>query len=209
MSTKHPRNQPTNLTDAEYAPLIDAYLAGNRDAAERLSGLLTHHARLTVKNFMNRDPLDADDLAQDSVLSVLEYLTRRGGFSGSLVHFTISVTRNRCRNHMIWKNRNSASDIEPMEAYLSDSKLGPLDLLAEKELVELLQQSMDRLEDRCRDLLRALYIEDVSIEEMRRQTGLETVQAVYYRRSRCLKLLGNLLKNRLRDCSLNRGATDV
>ena len=94
MSTNNAGKPPTNLTDAEYEPVIAACLAGNREAADRLSLLLTHHARITVQNFLTNDPPDADDLVQDTVLSVLDYLKRREGFSGSLVNFTISVARN-------------------------------------------------------------------------------------------------------------------
>ena len=68
---------------------------------------------------------------------------------------------------------------------------------------------MNNLDDKCRELLKALYIEEISIREMRERTDLTTVQSIYYRRARCLKLLGRLLKNRLVDCSLNGESKDV
>lgn len=209
MSTSQPRNRPTLLTDSEYGPVISAYLSGSKEAADQLARLLTHHAQVTVDTFLKQSPPDAEDLVQDTVISVLDYLKRRGEFSGSLVNFTISVARNRCRSYAIWRNRHATADLEPLHEYLVNPGLGPLDLLAEKEVYDLLQQAMDHLKDSCRDLLRALYVEGVSIEEMMPETDLKTVQGLYYRRARCLKLLGQLLKNRLLDCSSNGGTKDV
>ena len=206
MNTNHPGNPSASLPDSEYGRLIAACLEGSEDAADRLTAQLTHHARITVHEFLNRDVPDADDLIQDTVMAVLEYLRRRGGFEGSLVKFTITVARNRCRNYLIWKGRHPTADTETMQAYLTDPARGPLELLAEREIHTLLRQSLDRLGAACRSLLRGLYVEEASVEEMRRRSGLTTVQAIYYRRARCLEELGTILKNRLRNCSSTEGS---
>ena len=66
---------------------------------------------------------------------------------------------------------------------------------------ELVQEALDRLDESCRNLLRALFLENTSIDEMRRREGLKSVQSIYYRRARCLEKAGGILKRRLRDCS--------
>ena len=203
MTPEYPRHQPERLSDAECQPVIAAYLAEDTEAADRLSRLLDHHARLTVQTFINPDPSDTDDLVQDTVISVMAYLKQRSGFTGSLVNFTISVARNRCRNFLIWKKRHAAAELEPLQSYLASRDRGPLDTLAEDELYSILQQSLDLMDDQCRKLLRALYLEERSIEEMRREAGLTTVQSVYYRRAQCLKTMARLLKTRLLGCSLD------
>ena len=209
MTTENPRNQPERLTDAECEPIIAACLTGDPAAADRLSRLLAHHARVTVQAFLNQGLPDGDDLVQDTVIAVMSYLKRRGQFSGSLVNFTISVARNRCRNFLIWQNRHASADLESVQLYLASSDKGPLDTLAEKELTSLLQRALDHLDPRCRDLLRALYLEECSIEEMRLRSGLTTVASIYYRRAQCLKKMGGLLKSRLLDCSWDGESRDV
>ena len=125
MSTEPPRNPLPSLPDSEYGPLISAFLAGSAEAADRLSRHLAHHARITVHDFLNRDAPDADDLIQDTVVAVLEYLERRGEFEGSLVKFTIAAARNRCRNYLIWKSRHPSADSEKTFAYLTDPERSP------------------------------------------------------------------------------------
>ena len=209
MTRENPSNQPERLTDSECEPVIAAYLAGNQEAAERLSRLLDHHARITAEAFLKQNQSEVDDVIQDTVIAVMAYLKRRGEFSGSVVNFTISVARNRCRNYLIWKKRYAAADLEPLQSYLASRELGPLDTLAEKERHEFLQEALDHLEDQCRDLLRGLYIEERSVDEMRREANLKTFQSIYYRRARCLKNLAELLNTWLLDCSWDGESTDV
>lgn len=206
MNEHDPRKQSAAPDDGEHGRLVSAYVAGDREAGERLTALLTDTARITVRHFLNRETLDGDDLVQDAVLSVLDYLRRRGGFTGDLVGFTISVTRNRCRNWLIWKSRHPSAEAETALRTLRDPGSGPLEALAEQEILDLMQKALYRLDTGCRRLLRALYLEGVPVEEMRRRSGLSSVQAIYYRRARCLKSLGRLLKIRLRDCSSTEGA---
>lgn len=201
MKEQDPRNRAATPDAVDHDLLISAYLEGRPEETERLTALLTDTARRTVRHFFGRNVCDADDLAQDSVMAVLLFLRRRGGFSGNLVNFTIAVVRNRCRNWAIWKNRHPTADSETTLRYLRDPQASPLDLLAEREVLSLLRESLLRLEATCRKLLQALFLEGVSPEEMRRRAGLKTVQAIYYRRARCLESLGELLKKRLRHCS--------
>jgi len=49
----------------------------------------------------------------------------------------------------------------------------------------------------CRLILRAFYFEGRSIADIRRDTGLKTVQGVYYRRSVCLQQVKKLVEERL------------
>ena len=144
MTRENPSNQPERLTDSECEPVIAAYLAGNQEAAERLSRLLDHHARITAEAFLKQNQSEVDDVIQDTVIAVMAYLKRRGEFSGSVVNFTISVARNRCRNYLIWKKRYAAADLEPLQSYLASQELGPLDTLAEKERHEFLQEALQR-----------------------------------------------------------------
>ncbi len=189
------------LTDAEIAPLVSAYIAGDAAATERLAALLSNHARLTADEFLKPGHPETDDLAQDAVIAALDYVRRQGGFSGSIVHFTIAVTRNRCRNWLLWRRRHAAVPLDDQAFRTASREPDPLGLLEADEVRRLVQRAVDRLDDLCRRLLRALYLEDATIEEVRRRSGLTSVQSIYYRRARCLEKAGALLKERLEYCS--------
>ena len=161
MTPQENGNLGDRLSDAECAGLVVSWLAGDRRAEDRLGDLLTRHARLTVQAFLGEASPRAEDLAQDTVCSMMAYLRRRGEFSGSLINFTITVARNRCRNHLIWLRRHPEAPLEPVSPYLAGSAPSPLDTLLEAEVLDLLQRALDLLDRKCRSLLHAFYFEDI------------------------------------------------
>jgi len=44
-------------------------------------------------------------VVQESLLAILSHIGKRGGFEGDLVRFAVTVARNRCRNILIWRQR--------------------------------------------------------------------------------------------------------
>ncbi|MCP4572882.1 MAG: sigma-70 family RNA polymerase sigma factor [bacterium] len=193
------------LSDAQITPLVAAFVAGDVAATERLAALLSNHARITAEEFLKPDHAEIDDLAQDAVVAVLDALRRRGGFEGSVVHFAIAVTRNRCRNWLLWRRRHATASLDPYTDRLAARDPDPLDLLEADEVRRLVQRAVDRLDDLCRDLLHALYVEGATVEQMRLRAGLKSVQSIYYRHAKCLLKAGELLKKRLGICSFADG----
>ena len=63
-------------------------------------------------------------------------------------------------------------------------------------LDELLEEVLGSLDIPCRRLLAAIYRQEATIEELRRELGLRSVQAVYHRRNICLQKAQRFL-NRL------------
>jgi len=196
--------EAARLVDHELATTITAYLDGDPAAADRLSLILTRHASLTVRSFLGEEQPEAHDIVQDAVLAVLAYLQRKNGFTGDLVNFTIAVTRNRCRNLLIWQRRHPGVAIDALTASLADPARSPLEALLADEVQDLLQRALDQLGAKCRALLHALFIVGASVDEVRRRTGLRTVQGIYYRRAECLKRAARLLKKRFTACSSDR-----
>ncbi len=192
---------PRLLSDAQWDRLVESYLAEEPEAADRLAVPLTHHAAITVRDFLNPGGPEADDIVQDTVVGVLEWLWRRGEFEGSLLNFTISVARNRCRNYLIWARRHQADDLDKLADYLADPARGPLDTLLDEEKDSLLQKALDSLDVHCRNLLHAIYFNDDDMETLRRREGLKSLQSMYHRRAICLKKIESVLKNRLLSCS--------
>ncbi len=201
-------DNPDRPTQAEVSGLILDYLAQVPEADDHLATFLTHHVGRTVRAFLNSQEPETEDLIQDAVLAVMMFLRRRGGFEGNLTAFANTVARNRCRNHLIWRRRHPGLPLEEHEPYLSSHTDGPLDRLLGAEVVTLVQQALDDLDDACRELLRALYLQGVDIDEIRRREGLKSVQSIYYRRSRCLEKAGRFLKRKLQGCSAEEEAQE-
>jgi len=185
------RSQPDPIAD------LELFLTGDPGAIDRLARQLGLHASTAASAMLGRDHPDVDDVAQESALAVLEHIRRRRGFEGDLVAFTVTVARNRCRTLIAWQRLRPQLPLEPLSEWIAHPGKSPLDALLDGEVTRLLQEAIDRLDEGCRDLLRDFYFEDVSMEEIRRRVGLNTVQGVYYRRSICLGRVESFLKRHL------------
>ncbi|MFH1842657.1 MAG: sigma-70 family RNA polymerase sigma factor [bacterium] len=191
----------SHLSDQELDAAITACAAGDDAAADTLCRLLTFPVRTAVLGFLHARNLDADDVIQDTLLAVCLYIRRNDGFSGNIIKFAVTVARNRCRNIINWQQRRPHQPVEPMAEWLANNEQSPLDLLLADEVGALLQATLSELDARCHQLLRAFYLEDKTIETIRQETDLKTVQGIYYRRAVCLQRMCELLKIRLSDCS--------
>jgi len=181
-----------------------AYVAGSDQAAETLCAELASRMRISARFFLGTDSAEIEDVVQESLVAILAYIRKGGGFEGDLVSFAVTVARNRCRNLLNWHARRPQVPIDGLAEWIADRDRSPLDTLLEAEVHQHLQAALDALGDDCRTLLRAFYLEGVSIESIRQRIGLATVQGVYYRRSVCLDQLREFLKARLDRGSIYR-----
>ena len=183
--------------------LVQAVASGDRDAADTVCRILEPPVRRAVTSFLGPDAVETDDTVQETLLAVLGYIRRRGGFQGDLVSFATTVARNRCRNILNWHQRHPGTDITPLAEWIADPARSPLDLLLETERYRLLREALRALDRACRDLLRAYYLQRVSARDLCRRLGLSTVQGVHYRKTVCLEKALAFLKRRLEGCSGN------
>ncbi|MCP4570917.1 MAG: sigma-70 family RNA polymerase sigma factor [bacterium] len=185
--------------------LVARHLAGDHTGTEELARELDPALRTAARGMLGADDRDADDVVSESVVAVLDYLRRQGSFDGNLLVFGIAVTRNRCRNLQVWRQRRPQVPLESLTDWLAHPGRNPLDALVDRERLELLQEALNRLGPECRELLRAWYLEGVAVEEIRRRLGLRSIQGVYYRRTRCLEKAGESLNDLLSGCSSHAG----
>ncbi len=185
-------------TEPDTLPTLAARLAdGDEGAAEPLCRILSGPVHKAASGFFPSGSPDLQDVVQETLIAVLAYLRRNRGFEGDLTSFAVTVARNRCRNIVNQRARRPETPIEPLAEWIAHPQRSPLDLLVEREVLDLLQRALDSLGSACRILLRAFYVEGQSIEAIRRQMGLKTVQGVYYRRASCLAQLGRILQRSL------------
>jgi RNA polymerase sigma factor (sigma-70 family) len=179
--------------DQDIANLIDGVACQLPDAENKLFSLLRSHIRTSVAMFMSLDSKDADDVVGETITVVFSTINRDKGFEGDLIRFAITIARNRCRNIMNQRQRRPQVPIEPLVDWIADDQCSPLDNLMADEHHTGLQKAVDSLGRICRRLLRAFYLEDRPIESIRKLMGLSTVQGIYYRRTVCLRKLGDIL----------------
>ncbi len=177
---------------------IEAYRARDEAAGNRLCTILHDPVRRDTARLLGDDDADVDDVTQEALVAALGYLRRDRSFDGDLVRLTVSIARNRCRDILRTRSRRPQTDIESLERWLACPGRSALDDLHDAELHGLLQSALDQLPPACRRLLHALYVEDRTPEEVRRQVGLNTVQGIYYRRSMCLEQARKFVQRRLR-----------
>lgn len=186
--------------------LVARHLAGDRTGTDELARALEPVLRRAAQGALGRDDREADDVVSESAVAVLDYLTRRRSFDGSLTVFAIAVARNRCRNIQAWRRRRPQVPLDSLGDWIAHPDRSPLDALVDEERLSLLQEVLERLGSECRDLLRSWYLEGVAVEELRRRLGLRTIQGVYYRRARCLEKASERLNDLLSGCSSLAGS---
>lgn len=198
MTDRHGRaGRAGRLEPGQLDPLIAACRGGEDGAGDDLCTLLRGPVALGVARLLGDGHPDGEDIVQESLLAALGYLRRDDAFRGDLVRLAVTIARNRCRDLLRRRRRQPQVDIEPLAAWLADPAVSALDALAEDSRRWGLQAALDRLDDACRDLLRAMYVQEVPTDALRRRLGLGTVQAVYYRRSVCLKKVRNFFQEGL------------
>ncbi len=177
----------------DLAHLVQGVVSGDGPREDALFEFLRGHLRVSVGLFLPGDCLEADEVVVESITVVFDYIRRDGGFAGDLVRFAITIARNRCRNILNQRRRRPEVPIEPLAEWIASDDRSPLDHLLAEEVRSRLREAVAKLGRVCRLLLRAFYLEGTPIETIRRRLGLETVQGVYYRRTVCLRKLGNRL----------------
>ena len=143
------------------------------------------------------------------MIAMLQYLRRAKVVPGNPEAFAVTIAKNRCRNLHLWRNRRTARDLDEITSSVPHISASPLDLVDEAQRKDLLAETLRSLDPQCRNLLSALCREDTTVEDLRRQLGLKSVQAVYHRRNVCIKKAQALLNRRLFDCRPARDAQET
>ncbi len=201
MNADEPSSSVPLIAAAEARAAVRAFLDREAGADDRLAATLSRCASITVRDFLGRPDRETDDIVQDAVVSVLAWLTRRGEFTGDIISFTITVTRNRCRNYLDWQRSQRTVPLTGQTGYVASGSPGPLDDLVAAERIAHLQAAVDDLDIACRRLLHAIYYEKRKMADLQREAGLGSLQSMYHRRAVCLKKVEKFLKKQWRGCS--------
>jgi len=174
--------------------LMSRYREGHDGAGESLCSHLQPELFKVASGFLGPDDPDRDDLVQDALIALLAYLRQGGALPDNPRSFASTIIRNRCRNLYRWRKYRPSTNLESVENLYKSPDRSPLDLLLDDEVLEGLRMALRRLDDVCAQLLRGIYLQGRSMEQLSRELGLTTVQAVYYRRNQCLGKIKNIFE---------------
>ena len=159
---------------------ISAFLAGNREALDRL--VLRHQDR--IYNLCCRllgDQAEAEECAQETFVKVFRSLGNfrlESSFSTWLYTIAVNTCKNRrsSAENRFWKrilrlNPGSNDEEETPELDIEDLSPSPLAQLEEKEQQVRIQKAIDSLPDDGRTVIVLRHIEELSYEEICEITG--------------------------------------
>ena len=112
--------------------------------------------------------MDAEDVAQEALLRLWNYCERLSA-DRNLEALAVKVAKNVCVD--LYKNRNTYEDEITSDIASPPSQSADAELHA-KEVQQEINEAMERLNPRERDLLKARQLEGRSAEEISEQTGI-------------------------------------
>jgi len=170
--------------------LIEQARGGDKAALEQL---LTDIAP-AVHRFglrMCRNEADAQDVLQDTLISVVDHLNQFQARS-SLTSWVFALTRSACaRRRRGLKNRPAESDATLAES--SDPASSPERDAEQRQLSDMLAKALDSLSDEYREVIALRDIEGLSAKEASDALGI-SVEALKSRLHRARDTLRNKLK---------------
>lgn len=188
-------DQPHTSDTSALHDLMSQYASGQNGAGDLLCARLQPDLRKVADSFLGQEDSDRDDLVQDALIALLAYLRKGGALPENPHSFVSTIIRNRCRNLYRWRKYRPSTDIDKMENFYKSPDRSPLDLLLDEEVLEGLKVALSSLDEVCARLLRGIYLEGRSMEDLSTQLGLTTVQAVYYRRNQCLERIKKIFES--------------
>jgi RNA polymerase sigma factor (sigma-70 family) len=170
--------------------LVQECLRGNQDA---WTALIRRYRNLIYGVIRSYRPPDSDaaDIFQSVCVELFHDLPRLREVT-ALRRWLISVANRQC---LRWKSLQRRTIVE---AELVDPDSVPDELnserLAEIERAQILRQAMDTLPNRCREMIRLLFLQPVPIpyDELANHLGL-AVGSIGFIRRRCLDKLKSVL----------------
>jgi RNA polymerase sigma factor (sigma-70 family) len=173
-------------SDNKLNEAIIQYANGRDHAGDVIYLALKPHIQKSVAQYFSASDLETDDLLQDTILSVLNYIRKKQGFDGDLISFAITIARNRCRNVANTRNRRPETQVDEMADWLASTGEGQLDAMMGHEAKNAVQKALKKLGKLCEKVIKGFYLDNTPVEELRQNIGLKTVQGVYHRKQVCL-----------------------
>ncbi len=171
-------------------PLVERAQAGDAAALEELLGSVAPSVRRFGQR-MCKNPQDADDVLQDTLLSIATHLRDFEGRS-SLVSWVFALARSACaRRRRGMKNRPPVSDAAVAER--GDEAPNPEERAADRELGAALTRALEELSEDHREVVLLRDVEGLTAPDAAAALGV-SVEALKSRLHRAREALRASLK---------------
>lgn len=190
---------PFNIADHEIILSLQQNGTARRKGEEQLFGTYSYFIREGMRKYsMTED--EAFDAYSDTILSAIDKITS-GSFEGrsSMKTYIYQIFHNKCVDLLRKKTTHKSSvhqtvSISDVLYHISDAAKSIIQVLVDKNDLDLLKQKMNELGDNCRQLL-SLSAEGNSDKEIAVFLGYKTADVVKTSRLRCLEKLRQLYKH--------------
>jgi RNA polymerase sigma factor (sigma-70 family) len=132
-------------------------------------------------------------MLQESLVVLWERV-RSGQFeyTAKLSTFIYGIVKNIWSRRLARKRMETPTELDPERH--SDGALSPLEDLMECEEAELVRTALERIGERCKQLLKLFYWEELSMEEIAVQMGFANSDSAKAKKYQCKKALETVLK---------------
>jgi RNA polymerase sigma factor (sigma-70 family) len=135
---------------------------------------------------------DAKDLLHDTVLAFFKYVKEnKYELNTDIDAFLYTVAKNRWINKAVKDKRLEISDQNFEHSMVEPSHIGKL---YSKERVLAVRTILDRLGDRCKELLTMIYYDEKSMKEIGEEMGYATADAVKTKHYKCKQRMISMVK---------------
>jgi len=147
---------------------------------------------LSYINRNNGSEEDAADVFQDALV-VFYQKSRKPDFqlNCAVKTYLYSISRNTWLNRMRSRKKEVRMD-EDFETVAVQDEV--LDMLVENEHKNLISNLMNKLGDKCREILTLVYFERLKMDEVAERVGMSSAQVVRNQKSRCMKKLKSMIE---------------
>jgi RNA polymerase sigma factor (sigma-70 family) len=136
---------------------------------------------------------DAQDIFQDALVAFID-VVKKEKFRGesSIKIFLFTINRNLWLNELKKRGRSLKREIV-FEHQKDTTAMDVSEMIMENESKNEILHIVDKLGEKCKQILLAFYYENLSMKEILVQVEYETEQALRNKKSKCLKHLEEML----------------
>jgi len=174
---KQLRSGSERLVDEALKFLFDEYF-----------GLIRH---FTLKN--SGTVLDAEDLFQDAVTIFYEQVVSENlQLTCAVKTYLYSICRNQWSNQL---RKRKEEDLHDDGQEYIDINESQLELLIETEAGKLIAQLINQMSEECQKVLQYFYYDQMKMKKIAKAMNYSGEQIAKNKKSKCLKILRNLVQN--------------
>lgn len=192
-------NPSINIADHEIIKSLQQDGSTRRKAEEQIFAAFSYFIREGMRKYSITED-EAFDAYSDTILSAIDKIAG-GSFEGrsSMKTYIYQIFHNKCVDLLRKKTTNKSSvhqtlSISDVLYQLSDAAKSVIQVMVDKNDLDLLKQKLNELGDNCRQLL-SLSAEGNSDKAIAAHLGYKTADVVKTSRLRCLEKLRQLYKH--------------